>query len=82
LHILCKAFSAKDKNGTGKFEPVLVWTKVGKGRGVNLVLGHDAPALQNVGVRTLLLRSAEWAATGEVTIPIPDAWPTNPPDGK
>jgi type 1 glutamine amidotransferase len=82
LHVVCKAFSAKDKNGTGKFEPVLVWTKVGKGRGVNLVLGHDAPALQNVGVRTLLLRSAEWAATGEVTIPIPDAWPTNPPDGK
>ena len=82
LHVVCKAFSAKDKNGTGKFEPVLVWTQIGKGRGVNLVLGHDAPAMQNLGFKTLLLRSAEWAATGEVTIPIPDGWPTTRPEGK
>jgi type 1 glutamine amidotransferase len=71
LHVICKAFSAKDKNGTDKFEPVLIWTQVGKGHGVNLVLGHDVPALRNAGVRTLLLRGTEWAATGEVTIPIP-----------
>lgn len=70
LHVVCKAFAAKDKNGTGKYEPVLTWTRTGKGRGVNLVLGHDAAAMKNPGFQTLLLRGAEWAATGEVTIPV------------
>jgi type 1 glutamine amidotransferase len=82
LHVVCKAFSVKEKNGTDKFEPVLVCTQVGKGRGVNFVLGHDVQALQNVGGRTLLLRSAEWAATGEATIPIPDNMPVAAPDEK
>ena len=74
-HVVFKAFSAKDKGGTGKFEPVLVCTHLGQGRGVNLVLGHDAAAM-GVGFKTLLLRSAEWAATGKVTIPPPENWPT------
>jgi type 1 glutamine amidotransferase len=73
LNVVFKAFSAKEQGGTGKFEPMLVWTKMGKGRGVNLVLGHDVAAMQT-GFRTLMLRSAEWAATGEVTIPPPANW--------
>jgi type 1 glutamine amidotransferase/HEAT repeat protein len=75
LNVAAKAFSAKEERGTGKYEPVLVWTRVGKGRGVNTVLGHNVKAMQE-GFRILLLRSAEWAATGEVTIPIPSDWPT------
>jgi len=75
LNVVCKAFSAKEQGGTGKFEPVLVWTQAGKGRAVNMVLGHDPKAMQT-GFRTLLLRSAEWAATGKVTIPLPAYWPT------
>jgi type 1 glutamine amidotransferase/HEAT repeat protein len=75
LNVVCKAFSAKEERGTGKFEPVLVWTQPGKGRAVNMVLGHDPKAMQT-GFRTLLLRSAEWAATGKVTIPLPAYWPT------
>lgn len=82
LHVLAKAFSAKEKNGTGKDEPILVWTQFGKGRGVNCVLGHDAAAMKNAGFRTMMLRSAEWAATGEVTIPIPADWPATPENGK
>jgi type 1 glutamine amidotransferase len=77
LNVAAKAFSAKEEGGTGKYEPVLVWTQVGKGRGVNTVLGHDVKAMQE-GFRILLLRSAEWAATGKVTIPIPLDWPTTP----
>lgn len=76
LHVVCKAFSAPEKSGTGQYEPVLVTTQAGKGRGVNLVLGHDAAAMQNMGFQTLLLRAAEWAATGDVTIPIPANWPS------
>ncbi len=73
--VVFKAFSAKEQAGTGKCEPVVVCTEVGRGRGVNLVLGHDAAAM-GAGFRTLLLRSTEWAATGKVTIPPPAIWPT------
>ena len=70
-----KRFRRRNKSGTGKYEPVVVCTEVGRGRGVNLVLGHDAAAM-GAGFKTLLLRSAEWAATGKVTIPPPAIWPT------
>ena len=77
LHVVFKAFSAKAEAGTGRDEPVLVCTELGRGRGVNLVLGHDAAAM-GAGFRTLLLRSAEWAATGQVTLPPPAIWPSTP----
>ncbi len=72
--VVFTAFSAQEQAGTGKQEPVLVCTEVGRGRGVNLVLGHDAAAM-GAGFRALLLRSAEWAATGMVTLPPPAIWP-------
>ena len=74
--VLAQVWSEPDFGGANKYEPVLIPTSLGRGRGVNVVLGHDAHAMQNAGWRTLMLRSAEWAATGEVTIPIPDDWPT------
>ena len=77
LHVVFKAFSAKEQAGTGKYEPVLVCTELGRGRGVNLVLGHDVAAM-GAGFRTLVLRSAEWAATGQVTLPPPAIWPSTP----
>ncbi len=76
-HVICEAFSDKAKNGTGKVEPVLTCQPFGKGRGVTCVLGHDAKAMRNVAFQTVVLRSAEWAATGEVTIPIPADWPSS-----
>jgi len=75
LHTVWKAYSAPEKGGRGEFEPVLVCTRFGEGRGVNFVLGHDVAAMSNVGFQTLLLRSAEWAATGQVTLPAPEDWP-------
>lgn len=77
LQVVFTAFSAKDQGGTGKDEPMLVCTGLGQGRGVNLVLGHDAGAM-GAGFKTLLQRSAEWAATGAVTIPPPALWPETP----
>jgi type 1 glutamine amidotransferase/HEAT repeat protein len=73
--IVFQAFSAKEQAGTGKYEPVVVCTEMARGRGVNVVLGHDAAAM-GAGFKTLLLRSAEWAATGQVTISPPAIWPT------
>ncbi len=82
LHVVCKAFSAPEKAGTGKDEPILVTTQFGKGHGANLVLGHDAKAMGNVGFQTLLVRAAEWTATGNVTLPVPAAWPATEADAK
>lgn len=48
--------------GSGRPEPVLVTTAMGRGRGVALLLGHDAAAMQNPGFRRLLVRSVTWAA--------------------
>ena len=67
--VLCTAFSAKDRGGSGADEPVAMVTRFGKGRGYYLVLGHDVKAMSAAGFRTLLLRGTEWAATGKVTIP-------------
>ncbi len=75
IHPLCEAFSEPDYGGTGKFEPVVVPSTLGQGRGLNIVLGHDVHAMKNIGWRTLMLRGLEWAATGDVTIPIPEDWP-------
>ena len=75
LHPLCKAWSEPEFGGTGKYEPVVIPTQLGTGRGLNIVLGHDAAAMRNLAWQTLLLRGTEWAATGRVTLPIPENWP-------
>jgi type 1 glutamine amidotransferase len=80
MHILATAFSATDQGGTGAHEP-LVWTiPHGRGRVFTCLLGHamgdDITALRCNGFRTLMLRGAEWAATGEVTLPVPADFPT------
>ena len=78
IHILATAFD--DPNncgrngkgcGTGKDEP-LIWTlKYGSGRVFQTALGHDVKAMDSPGFRTTLVRGTEWAATGQVTIPVP-----------
>jgi type 1 glutamine amidotransferase len=48
-----------------------VWTvEYGAGRVFCISLGHGPDTLQYDGVRGLIARGAEWAATGEVTIPV------------
>jgi len=77
-HLLATAFDdpnncwkSKKRCGTGKDEP-LIWTvKYGLGRVFQTALGHDVKAMDSPGFRLTLVRGAEWAATGEVTIPVP-----------
>ena len=82
LNILSTAFSAKESGGSGDHEPTTWTTRYGKGRAVTTVLGHfwreqkDIESLHCVGFQTVLVRSMEWAATGEVTISIPVSFPT------
>lgn len=48
-----------------------VWTAdYGKGRVFSITLGHDEVSLGFAGVKTLMLRGTEWAATGAVTLPV------------
>ncbi len=50
-----------------------VWTvEYGKGRVFCISLGHGPDTLTYDGVKSLILRGTEWAASGNVTIPIGD----------
>ena len=71
--VLVTAFSdpSKDPKNTGKDEPMVWVNKYGKGRVCQNALGHDVEAMKSAGFQTLLIRCAEWAATGETTYPAP-----------
>lgn len=61
---------------TQQNEPILMVITYGKGRIFHTTMGHDAQSMKDVGFVTTLNRGAEWAATGEVTIPVPANFPT------
>jgi type 1 glutamine amidotransferase len=89
MTLLATSFADKATGGTGEHEPVLFTIAYGKGRVFHTVLGHDARSVKCVGFVTTLLRGAEWAATGKVTIPVPANFPGpdksvvwEPPAGK
>ena len=80
MHILATAYSDKAKGGTGTNEPMIWVIPYGKGRVFTTVMGHvggkDDPAIRCTGFQTVVVRGSEWAATGKVTLPIPDDFPT------
>ena len=59
--------------GTGADEPMLWVSDYGKGRVFTTALGHDVDQVQTLAFTTTFTRGAEWAATGNVTLPIPAA---------
>ena len=67
--VLATAYSSVDQGGSGDEEEMLVVRPFGDGRAVNLLLGHDATAMETPSFGMLLARSVEWAATGVVTTP-------------
>ena len=69
--VLATAFSATEHGGSGQNEPVALVTQFGQGRCFNLLLGHNAAAMDSAGFKALLSRGTEWAATGQVTLPVP-----------
>jgi type 1 glutamine amidotransferase len=68
-HVLATAWSDPATGGTGKDEPILWVNTFGRGRAYFTALGHEVAAMQNEGFQAALLRGAEWAATGTVTLP-------------
>jgi uncharacterized protein len=61
---------------THEDEPILMTISYGKGRVFHTTMGHGVESMEDVGFVTTLNRGAEWAATGQVTIPVPTNFPT------
>jgi type 1 glutamine amidotransferase len=76
LHVLATAYSDPTYDGTAKHEPMLMTLDYGNGRVFHTVLGHADYSIKCVGFITTLQRGAEWAATGKVTLPVPENFPT------
>ena len=75
MTILASAFSSKEKRGTGRHEPALMTIRYGKGRIFHTILGHHVKQIKEGSFVTTFKRGTEWAATGKVTIPVPEDFP-------
>lgn len=73
--VLASAFSAKDQNGTGRDEPIMMTIRYGKGKIFHTMLGHANESQQCVGFITFLQRGTEWVCSGKVTQKIPTDFP-------
>jgi type 1 glutamine amidotransferase len=73
---------AYDSTATHRMWPVEWVVAYGKGRVYNSSMGHlwrgdvYPPAYRCIGYQTTVIRAAEWLATGKVTYPVPDNFPT------
>lgn len=81
LTVLASAMSAKEQNGSGEDEPLLLARTFGKGRVFHTALGHnngpDITAQKCVGFIVTFQRGTEWAASGKVTQKVPADFPTS-----
>ena len=58
---------ASDTEEDSGEQPAIGVKEYGSGRIFHTILGHDVTAMRNPGFRSLLLRAAEWASTGQVS---------------
>ncbi|TWT75441.1 ThuA domain-containing protein [Allorhodopirellula solitaria] len=71
--------TGKDQSGrapTDRHEPTLMAIDYGKGRVFHTTLGHDSYSCEGVGFIVTLTRGCQWAATGTVSLPVPEDFPT------
>ena len=80
-HVLATAWDDHARYKPGEQQPIpgpgldqpMLWTvNYGKGRVFVTALGHDSDAMKSAGFVATLTRGTEWAATGDVSIPLPD----------
>jgi type 1 glutamine amidotransferase len=76
MQILATAYADKAQRGSGRHEPMIFTVQYGQGRVFHTPMGHGNDSQECVGFITTLVRGAEWAATGKVTLPIPEDFPT------
>ena len=73
--LLATAYSSKEQRGSGEHEPMLMTITFGKGRVFHTAFGHAGKQCVSVAFITTFQRGTEWAATGKVTIPVPEDFP-------
>ena len=76
MTILATGKDLTENAPTDRHEPVMMVLEYGKGRIYHTTNGHADYSFEGVGFIVSFLRGVEWAATGKVTIPIPDDFPT------
>lgn len=76
MEILATAYADPETGGSGRHEPMLMTIRYGKGRVFHTPMGHADYSMECVGFKVSLQRGTEWAATGKVTQPIPENFPT------
>lgn len=82
MNLLATAYSDTTWGGTGNHELIMWWIPYGEGKVLTFLPGHhwanqdDEQAFYDVGFRTILNRSVEWLANGQVTIPVPPNFPS------
>lgn len=80
--VLFWGYSDPATKGSGRDELAMFTVDYGNARIFHTTLGHAGNSLENniamqcTGFQVTLLRGAEWAATGKVTQPVPDDFPT------
>jgi type 1 glutamine amidotransferase len=73
---------AYDSSSTRRMWPVEWVVQYDKGHVYNSSMGHlwrgdvYPPAYRCIGFETTMIRAAEWLASGKVTYPVPDSFPT------
>jgi type 1 glutamine amidotransferase len=72
-----KVLATAHSKGTGAHEPMIWTVDYGKGRVFHTPMGHDVNSMKCVGFAVTVQRGTEWAATGQVSIPIPADFPTD-----
>jgi uncharacterized protein len=70
MHVL-----ATSQPPNGDHAPILWTIRHGDGRVFVTTLGHHLPSVESLGFMTTLVRGMEWAATGQVTTPVPANFP-------
>ncbi|MCF6285353.1 MAG: ThuA domain-containing protein, partial [Candidatus Hydrogenedentes bacterium] len=75
IQLLARSYSMASAKGSGRYEPMVLTTDIGQGRCFYTAMGHDVEAMEGAGFQAVMLRATEWAATGAVNMPPPDALP-------
>lgn len=71
-----KVLATSTSQVTKRPEPMIMVIDHGKGRVFHTPMGHADYSMKDVGFYTVVQRGTEWAATGKVTIPVPEKFPT------